>query len=87
MIFTKSTREELNLDLKIYGDNLKRQDEIKFLGIKFDSRLTFSPFIDELKEHCSSRLNLIKILSNKNWRLHAPTKHLEIFINRLLVPF
>ncbi|RNA07838.1 hypothetical protein BpHYR1_034787 [Brachionus plicatilis] len=51
MIFTKSTREELNLDLKIYGDNLKRQHEIKFLGIRFDSRLTFSPLIDELKEH------------------------------------
>ena len=26
MIFTKSTRDELNLDLKIYGNNLKRQD-------------------------------------------------------------
>ncbi|RMZ96931.1 RNA-directed DNA polymerase from mobile element jockey-like, partial [Brachionus plicatilis] len=73
MIFTKSTREELNLDLKIYGDNLKRQDEIKFLGIRFDSRLTFSPLIDELKERCNSRLNLIEILSNKNWRLHHRT--------------
>ncbi|RMZ97436.1 RNA-directed DNA polymerase from mobile element jockey-like [Brachionus plicatilis] len=73
MIFTKSTREELNLDLKIIGDNLKRQDDIKFLGIRFDSRLTFSPLIDELKERCNSRLNLIKILSYKNWRLHHRT--------------
>ena len=59
MIFTKSTREEHNLNLKIYGNNLIRQDEIKFLGIKLDSRFTFSPLIDELKERFNSRLNLI----------------------------
>ena len=29
--------------------------------------------IDELKERCNSRLNLIKILSNKNWRLDHKT--------------
>ena len=73
MVFTKSTRNEPNLNLKINGDNLHRQDEIKFLGIRFDPRLTFSPLIDELKERCNSRLNLIKILSNKNWGLDHKT--------------
>ncbi|RMZ99804.1 hypothetical protein BpHYR1_023631, partial [Brachionus plicatilis] len=35
--------------------------EIKFLGLKFDSKLSFAPMVDEIKQRSSSRLNLIKI--------------------------
>ncbi|RNA36194.1 hypothetical protein BpHYR1_029593 [Brachionus plicatilis] len=80
MIFTKSTREELNLDLKIYGDNLKRQDEIKFLGIRFDSRLTFSPLIDEYKKKTKNQ-NLILF---KHYRSRDLNKlQLLTLLNRL----
>ncbi|RMZ98852.1 hypothetical protein BpHYR1_014090 [Brachionus plicatilis] len=65
MIFEKKTKVKINLDLKI-----NNKEKVKFLGITLDSKLTFSPMVDELKERCNSRLNLIKYLSNKKW-VHA----------------
>ncbi|RNA28369.1 RNA-directed DNA polymerase from mobile element jockey-like [Brachionus plicatilis] len=49
------------------------EEKVKFLGITLDSKLTFSPMVDELKERCNSRLNLIKYLSNKKWGLKPKT--------------
>ncbi|RNA12224.1 RNA-directed DNA polymerase from mobile element jockey-like [Brachionus plicatilis] len=49
------------------------QKEIKFLGIKFDSKLNFNILVDEIKERCNKRLNIIKILSNKKWGLNQNT--------------
>ncbi|RNA15376.1 RNA-directed DNA polymerase from mobile element jockey-like [Brachionus plicatilis] len=51
----------------------KTKEKVKFLGITLDSKLTFSPMVDELKERCNSRLNLIKYLSNKKWGLKPKT--------------
>ena len=44
-------------------------DHAEFLGITFDSRLTFVLNADEVREKCFKRLNIIKILSNKSWNL------------------
>ncbi|RMZ93580.1 RNA-directed DNA polymerase from mobile element jockey-like, partial [Brachionus plicatilis] len=49
------------------------QKEIKFLGIKFDSKLNFNILVDEIKERFNKRLNIIKILSNKKWGLNQNT--------------
>ncbi|RNA06689.1 RNA-directed DNA polymerase from mobile element jockey-like [Brachionus plicatilis] len=78
MIFTKNTKE-----ISIYGNRIESLKEIKFLGIIFDSKLTFSSMIEEIKERCNSRLNLIKILSNKKWGLDLNT--LGNLYNSLLV--
>ncbi|RNA24957.1 hypothetical protein BpHYR1_033712 [Brachionus plicatilis] len=43
--------------LQIYENKIVSQKEIKFLGIKFDSELTFSAMVDEIKQRCSSPLN------------------------------
>lgn len=48
-------------------------DNPKFLGIRFDKRLTFVNQINYLKETCVDRLKIIKILAHKSWHLSKQT--------------
>ncbi|RMZ95734.1 RNA-directed DNA polymerase from mobile element, partial [Brachionus plicatilis] len=73
VVFSRYKKESDNLNLKIYGNRIVSQKEIKFLGIKFDSKLNFNILVDEIKERCINRLNIIKILSNKKWGLNQNT--------------
>ena len=41
--------------------------EAKFLGLLFDSKLSFIPHITSLKSRCTKSLDLIKVLSNTTW--------------------
>ena len=43
------------------------------MGICFDSKLNFNSQIKKLTESCSNRLNIIKILSHKSWKLNEKT--------------
>ena len=43
------------------------------MGIRFDNHLTFSKQIEYLKSTCANRLNIIKILSHKSWKLDTKT--------------
>ena len=45
----------------------------EFLGIKLDDGLTFSAMIEDTRAKCRSRLDLLKILSYKNWGLNSIT--------------
>ncbi|RNA09716.1 RNA-directed DNA polymerase from mobile element jockey-like [Brachionus plicatilis] len=73
VVFSWYKKESDNLNLKIYCNRIVSQKEIKFLGIKFDSKLNFNILIDEIKERCNKRLNIIKILSDKKWGLNQNT--------------
>ncbi|RNA33215.1 RNA-directed DNA polymerase from mobile element jockey-like [Brachionus plicatilis] len=73
VVFSRYKKKSDNLNLKIYGNRMVSQKEIKFLGIKFDSKLNFNILVDEIKERCNNRLNIIKILSNKKWGLNQNT--------------
>ena len=72
LIFTRKSKK-LNLDLRLFNHILPASNSAKFLGIIFDEKLSFRKYIDEIKAKCSSRLNLIKILSNKKWCLSQST--------------
>ena len=54
-------------DLKLDNVNIKVTDKVKFLGIYFDSKLTFLPHIKYLRTACFKKLNLIKVVSHTNW--------------------
>ena len=45
----------------------------KFLGIIFDERLSFSAHVDYIRGRCSSRLNVLKTIIHKSWKLSRPT--------------
>ncbi|RNA27572.1 RNA-directed DNA polymerase from mobile element jockey-like [Brachionus plicatilis] len=56
-VFSRYKKESDNLNLKIYGNRI----------------LNFNKLVDEIKERCNRRLNIIKILSNKKWGLNQNT--------------
>nr|XP_042910149.1 uncharacterized protein LOC122271807 [Parasteatoda tepidariorum] len=39
----------------------------KFLGVTFDSKLTFIPHIKQLRKRCEQKLNMLRVLSNTYW--------------------
>ena len=40
---------------------------MKFLGIIFDSKLTFQPHFEDILECCNSRYYRLRLLANKKW--------------------
>jgi hypothetical protein len=46
---------------------------VKFLGITFDERLTFSQHFADVRIKCLKRLNIVKIFSHRSWKLNSKT--------------
>ena len=40
---------------------------MKFLGITFDSKLTFQPHFEDILERCNNRYHRLRLLTNKKW--------------------
>ena len=57
----------------MYGSILPCTKEHRFLGVSFDECLNFTGHIDFVIKKCSSRLNIIKIVSHKSWHLSEKT--------------
>ena len=57
---------KLHLDPKLYLNDTQISiiGDAKFLGLLFDSKLSFIPHITLLKSRCTKSLDLIKVLSN-----------------------
>ena len=58
-------KAELNLNL--YGETLKIYPQLKFLGIVFDSKLTFQPHFEDIIERCNNKYYRLRLLANKKW--------------------
>ena len=69
----KKSAEEEKFEPKLFGENICSSLFVNFLGIRFDSKLTFSEQVSYLKESCTKRLNILKILSNKSWNINKVT--------------
>ena len=41
--------------------------EFKFLGLLFDSKLSFFPHINYLSNKCHKALNLLRVVSSMDW--------------------
>ena len=68
IIFSRSllaTKTELNL--KLYGETLKIYPQVKFLGITFDSQLTFKKHFEDILDHCNTSYHRVKLLATKQW--------------------
>ncbi|GBN58394.1 hypothetical protein AVEN_95891-1 [Araneus ventricosus] len=53
--------------LSIRNDAISIVDEIRFLGVIFDRKLTFLPHILQLRKKCEKSLNILKVLSCTSW--------------------
>lgn len=53
--------------LTMYDVSIQNKAMQKFLGLTFDSKLSFSFHIIDLKRKCHKVLNVLKVLSHKSW--------------------
>ena len=68
IIFSKSqTAIKAKSALSLYGDLLSYYPHIKFLGITFDNRMTFTKHFEEILEHYNHKFHRLRILVNKKW--------------------
>ena len=54
---------------KLYLNNIQVpvKSQVRFLGLIFDSKLSFLPHIKDLKVRCQKALNALKVLSSPEW--------------------
>ena len=53
--------------LKLYGERLKIYPQVKFLGITFDSELTFQKHFERILGRCNTRYHRVRLIVNKKW--------------------
>ena len=53
--------------LKLDNDPIQFVKEAKFLGLIWDTKLTFEPHIKYLKARCRKSLNILKVISRTEW--------------------
>ena len=68
IIFSRSLlARKAELNLTLYGEHLKIYPQVKFLGIIFDSKLTFQKHFEDVLERCNHRYHRLRLLVNKKW--------------------
>ena len=74
IIFSKSqTASRAEPALSLYGDLLSYYPHIKYLGITFDSGMTFTKHFEEILERCNQKFHRLRILVSKKWGLSPTT--------------
>ena len=71
--------------MSLYGDLLSYHPQIKFLGITFDNRMTFTKHFEEILERCSHKCHRLRILVNKKWGL-SPSTILQLIYKQCVRP-
>ena len=67
VIFTNKTKYKVDVPLQINGVNLAMEKKVKFLGMYFDSKLTWVEHVNYIVNKCKSRLNLMRCLTGTEW--------------------
>ena len=68
IIFSRSLlARKAELILTLYGEPLKLYPQVKFLGIIFDSKLTFQKHFEDILQRCNNRYYSLRLLANKKW--------------------
>ena len=79
IIFSKSqTAIRAEPALSLYGGLLSYYPHIKFLGITFDMRMTFTKHFEEILECCNLKFHHLRILVKKKWG-KSPSTILQIY--------
>ena len=79
ILFSKSqTAIRAEPALSLYSDLLSYHPHIKFLGITFDNRMTFTKHFEEILERCNQKFYRLTILVNKKWGA-SPATILQIY--------
>lgn len=65
--FNRRQYNRYNPRLTLYNKPIQYVNQIKFLGVIFDSKLTWKQHINNLKKECYQRMNLLKALGHQKW--------------------
>ena len=65
--FTRCSRRETIPHLKIKDSIIPYEEEVKFLGMTFDYKLTWKSHIDQLKIKVKKSLNILRVISCFSW--------------------
>ena len=65
-------------NLKLNGETLKVYPQVQFLGITFDSQLTFKKHFEDILDHCNTRYHRLRLLANKRWG-PSPSTLIQIY--------
>ncbi|KAK7877307.1 hypothetical protein WMY93_031957 [Mugilogobius chulae] len=66
MFFTRRKVSEA-LKLKLYGEDIERVNAFKFLGVVFDSRLTWKAHIDKIEAKSKHVINVMRCVAGREW--------------------
>lgn len=73
IIFCNSNNNTSSLNLKLSNGFIPKDNNPRFLGITFDRTICFIKNSEIIKEKSIERLNIIKIVSHKSWKLSSKT--------------
>ena len=73
LIFSGNPGKTKPLDIEFLGKNIPYVKNPVFLGIKLDEKLCYNAQVEHIRNKCLNRLNIIKIISNKYWKLSKDT--------------
>ena len=68
-VFTRSPKAKKNYDFRMNGLPIHHDPQPKFLGIIMDERANFDAQVEHIRSKCSTRLNVIRIIAHKSWKL------------------
>ena len=81
--FCKKNGLQPEPNLKLYGQQLPVEEQVKFLGLFFDKKLSFIPHIKYMKDKCRKALQLLRVISSKDWA--SSSYHIKHFKLNILV--
>jgi len=74
--------DKIESNILIRGQPIKIDKTVKFLGLIFDSKLSWNAHIAHIEEKCKKRLNLMRMLSGQTW---GASKSSLLIVYRMLI--
>ena len=65
--FCRRRRPCPDMTVKLYGERIPVQQEVKFLGVLMDSRLSYKSHLKNLRDRCSKALNVLKCVARSSY--------------------
>ncbi|GBN25040.1 putative RNA-directed DNA polymerase from transposon X-element, partial [Araneus ventricosus] len=65
--FCRKRGLHLDPEIEMDGRIIQIENQVRFLGILFDRKLTFLSHVKCLRKRCERALNILKVLSNTSW--------------------
>ena len=73
VIFSRKNDQKNLIQMKIGDEDIRFESTVKFLGVIFDKRLTWTNHINYVIDRCNKRLNLQRALSGTDWGANKKT--------------